>query len=252
MSPLVIALVSFAFIFVAALAGVFLRGLMPEEHLNDESKDVVKLSMGLVATMTALVLGLLVASTKGAYDAKKTETLQMAAKIAYLDRTLANYGPETAGTRVLVRGIVQRMISKLWPDAHSSVTLWEDPSGFRGEHLYDSIEQLTSHNDLQSSLKAQALTAATDLSQMRWLLSEQGGSSISAPLVVIVVSWLAILFLSFSLFAPPNATVLIALMIAALSVSGGILLILELDRPFDGFIRISNTPMLHTLEDLAH
>lgn len=252
MSPLAIALISFGCVFGAALLGVLLRGVIPEEHLSDESKDVVKLSMGLVATMTALILGLLVASAKGAYDAKKTETLQMAAKIAYLDRTLANYGSETEPTRVLVRQIVDRMIAKLWPDSHSALILWSDPSGFRNERLYDAIQKLSPQNDLQHSLKTQALTAASDLGQMRWLLAEQGGSSISTPLLVIVVSWLGILFLSFALFAPPNATVLISLMIAALSVSGGILLILELDRPFDGFIRISSTPMHHTLSSLAH
>lgn len=95
------------------------------------------------------------------------------------------------------------------------------------------------------------MTAASDLGQMRWLLAEQDGSSISTPLLVIAVSWLGILFLSFALFAPPNATVLVSLMIAALSVSGGILLILELDRPFNGFIRISSAPMHHTLTSLA-
>lgn len=123
MSPLVISVISFACVFGAALLGVLLRGVLPEEHLSDQSKDVVKLSMGLVATMTALVLGLLVASAKGAYDAKKTETLQMAAKIAYLDQTLANYGPETEPTRMLVRQIVNRMIAKLWPDSHSPLVL---------------------------------------------------------------------------------------------------------------------------------
>ena len=63
--------------------------------------------MGLVATMAALVLGLLVASTKGAYDTQKNEVSQMAAKIVFLDRLLANYGSETAATRDLLRGSVR-------------------------------------------------------------------------------------------------------------------------------------------------
>ncbi|MBA3962868.1 MAG: hypothetical protein H0X40_13365 [Chthoniobacterales bacterium] len=252
MNALPVAAISFACVFGAALLGFLLRSAIPEEHLSDQTKDVVKLSMGLVATMTALILGLLVASAKDAYDAKKAETLQMAARIAYLDRGLANYGPETAGSRALLREIVERMIAKLWPDSDSAIDLRDDLSGFRGAQLYDSIQKLSPANDLQRSLKSQALTATGDLGQMRWLLAEQGGSSISTSLLIIVVSWLAILFLSFALFAPPNATVIAALMIASLSVSGGILLILELDRPFDGFIKISSEPMRHTLTYLAH
>ena len=251
MNALLIAFLCFACVLGATFLGVLLRCVLPEEHLSDESKDVVKLSMGLVATMTALILGLLVASTKDAYDAKKTETLQMAAKIAYLDRALENYGSETAAARASLRGIVERMIAKLWPRAGAVTRLRDDPSGFRSTVLFDAIQKLSPATDLQRALKAQALTAASDLGQMRWLLSEQGGSSISTPLLIIVVSWLAILFLSFALFAPPNATVIGALIVAALSVSGGILLILELDRPFDGFIRISSEPMEHTLSYLV-
>lgn len=251
MNPLTIAAISCACVFGAALLGVLLRRAIPEEHLSDEAKDVVKLSMGLVATMTALVLGLLVASTKDAYDTKKTETLQMAARIAYLNRTLENYGNETAEARRLLHEVVERMIAKLWPDAGSTPILRDDPSGFRSSRLFDSIEKLAATTELQRSLKSQALTATADLGQMRWLLSEQGGSSISTPLLVIVVSWLALLFLSFALFAPPNPIVFISLLVASLSVSGGILLVLELDRPFDGFIKISSEPMRHTLSYLV-
>lgn len=251
MSSLAISAIAFGCIFAAALLGVWLRRAIPEEHLSEEAKDVIKLSMGLVATMTALVLGLLVASTKDAYDAKKTEIIQMAAQIASLDRELANYGAETAPSRLLLRHIVERMTAKLWPADDAPPILRQDPSGFRSEALYNSIEKLSSRSDLQRALKIQELSAAVDLGQMRWLLAEQAESSISTPLLVIVVSWLALLFLSFALFAPPNTTVIVSLLVAALSVSGGILLILELDRPFDGFIKISSAPMSDTLKDLA-
>ncbi len=251
MSSVNTAAIAFVCVFGAALLGALLKSTLPKEHLSDETKDVVKLSMGLVATMTALILGLLVASAKEAYDTKKSETTQMAAKIVFLDRELANYGPETSQARALLRHIVERMIGKLWPDAQSTTPLRDEPTGFRSEELYDSIQKLSPQNDLQQSLKSHALASASDLGQTRWLLYEQSGSSISIPLLIIVISWLAILFLSFALFAPRNATVIIALMVAALSVSGGILLILELDRPFDGFIQISREPMQHMLAYLS-
>jgi hypothetical protein len=71
-------------------------------------------------------------------------------------------------------------------------------------------------------------------------------------LLVIVVFWLAILFFSFGLFGPSNPTAVAALVVAALSVSASIFLILELDQPFSGFIQISNQPMLNALSQLGH
>lgn len=251
MSAFAIAAIAFASVFGAALSGVLLRRVIPEKHLTEESKDVVKLSMGLVATMTALLLGLLVASAKESYDARKAEVAQMAARIAYLDQSLENYGPAAAQSRVLLRGIVERMIAKVWPATPAAAALADDPSGFRSGRLFNSIEELTPTSELQQSLKAQALTAASDLGQMRWLLAEQAGSSISTPLLIIVISWLALLFLSFALFSPPNIVVVASLLVAAASVSGGILLVLEMDRPFDGFVRISDEPMRHTLTYLT-
>ncbi len=252
MSALVISSIIFACIFAAALLGQLLRGAMPEEHLSGETKDLVKVSMGLVGTMTALVLGLLVASAKEAYDTKRNETTQMAAKIAFLDRELANYGPETAEARALLRQIVERMIAKLWVDPSASSALRDQPTGFRSADLGNSIQKLAAGDDLQKALKAHALESANDLAQTRWLLYEQSSSSISVPMLLILGCWLIILFFSFALFAPRNLTVIIALFIAALSVSGGTLLILELDQPFTGFIQISQEPMQRMLSELGH
>ncbi len=252
MSGVAIASIVFATVFGGSLLGALLQGLIPRKHFSSETKDTVKLAMELVATMTALVLGLLIAFTQSAYAAKKSELTQMAAKISFLDRALANYGPEAADARALVARIVERMIAKLWP-APGAEAIPDTPTGFRSQQLFDSIQQLAPRSDLQQSLKAHALTAAIDIGQTRWLLYEQSsGSSISTPLLVVVVSWLFILFLSFALFAPRNLTVLLFLMIAALCVSGGIFLIVEMDRPFNGLIKISSVPMRQTLAELGH
>jgi len=233
----------FACLFGAGLLGVRVRAMLPEHHLNPETKDAVKVGMGLVATMAALVLGLLVASTKGAYDTQKSEVSQMAAKIVFLDRVLANYGSESAETRDLLRRSVGSAINRMWPDKKSSQAAQLDPSVSSGEAFFTSIQKLSPQNDAQRSLKSQAVQIATDLGQMRWLLFEQTETSISLPMLIILISWLAIIFMSIGLFAPPNATVIIALMLAALSVSGALFLILELDMPFDGVIQISPAPM---------
>jgi hypothetical protein len=250
-SPITGALV-FACLFGAGLLGVRVRAALPEDHLSSDTKDAVKVGMGLVATMAALVLGLLVASTKGAYDTQKSEVAQMAAKIVFLDRVLANYGSEAAESRDLLRRTVGSAINRMWPGRKASQAAQLDPSATSGEAFFNSIQQLSPQNDAQRSLKSQAVQVATDVGQMRWLLFEQTETSISVTMLIILIAWLAIIFMSAGLFAPPNATVIIALMLAAVSVAGAIFLILELDMPFDGLIQISQRPMRNALTHLGH
>jgi hypothetical protein len=206
--------------------------------------------MGSVATMAALVLGLLVASTKSAFDTEKNEVIQMAARIDYLDRVLANYGPETKESRDQLRVAVERARIRMWPGENSQHAQL-DPSATWTVELPNAIHQLSPKNDVQRSLKSQALQLTNDLGQMRWLLFEQAESSISMPLLVIVIAWLTIIFISVGLFAPPNFTVIVALMLAALSVAGAIFLVVELDTPFEGLLRISSAPMRNAVEHVG-
>src|SRR5260370_37222766 len=99
----------------AVLLGRALRRVLPEEHLTADSRDTIKLAMGLVATMAALVLGLLVSSAKGSYDAERNEVIQMAAKVAFFDRVLTNYGPEAAGARAGFHEVVKDAVRPMWP-----------------------------------------------------------------------------------------------------------------------------------------
>jgi hypothetical protein len=211
----------------------------------------VKLAMGLVATMSALVLGLLVASAKGSYDAQRTAVIQMAGKAVFLDRVLAHCGPEAAEARATLRQAMAGAMAQIWPESSRQAAQLA-PNFARSEAVLDAIEKLAPQTDAQRAFKTQALTIAWELGQMRWLLFEQAGTSISTPLVVIVVFWLAILFSSFGLFGPANSTAVAALLVASLSVAGAIFLILELDRPFGGLIRISNQPVLNALSELGH
>ena len=249
MNPTLTALIVFACLIAAVLLGRTLRGLLPEGHLSTESKDAVKLAMGLVATMSALVLGLLVSSAKGAYDTERSEVIQMASKVAFLDRVLAAYGPEAAGVRAQFRDNVGEGIGQIWPGeirrpANSA------PNTQAGNVLYRDIQRLSPQNDTQASLKSQAASLAIDLAQIRSLLAAQSVPSISKPMLIILVLWLVIIFLGFSVLAPPNATTLLALTVSALAVSGAIFLILELDEPFGGLIGISSEPMLNALHQI--
>ena len=250
MNPNVIGFLVFASLLVSAILAMRVRMALSENHLTGDTKDTVKLTMGLVATMTALVLGLLVASTKEAYDTERNEVTQMAAKIIYLDRVLGGYGPESAAPRELLRHTAERALIRMWPDEKSGHAL-PDPATSWSEALPGSIQKLAPQDDVQRAARDEAASLATDLGQMRWLLFEQAETSISMPMLVIVICWLAILFFSFGLFSPPNGIAIGALVVAALSVSGAIFLILELDHPFDGFVQISSEPMRNALAQLG-
>jgi hypothetical protein len=246
MNTILTALIVFGCLVAAVLLGRGLRRMLPQEHLSADSRDVIKLAIGLVATMSALVLGLLVSSAKGAYDTERSEVIQMAAKVAFLDRILAVYGPEAAEARLRFHDVVKEAVQQMWPEeARRPPQLAANAQA--GNVLYGVVQALSPHDDAQRKLKEQAISVGIDIGQLRSLLVAQGVPSISTPMLIILVSWLAIIFLGFSALAPANITTILALTISAVAVSGAIFLILELDQPFGGIIRISSEPMLKAL-----
>ncbi len=253
MSPLAISGIAFGCIFGGTLLGMVLRALLPEHHLSAESRDVVKLGMGLIGTMTALVLGLLIASAKGSFDTQRNGLAQMSANVILLDRVLAHYGAQAKDAREMLRASMADMLQRTWPQESPGSARAEasTPTEGRYEGLYEKIQGLAPQNDSQRVLQAQALKTGTDIAQMRWLLFEQKGASIPTPFLVVMVCWLVLILASFSLFAPSNATVFITLLVCALAVSSAIFLILELDQPFHGMIQISSAPLRETLAQLG-
>ena len=251
MSSLAISLIVFACVFVSAMLGVFLRFVLPSHHLNGDSKSVVQVGMGLVGTLAAMVLGLLVASAKTFYDTQTTELTQLSANIVLLDRALAHYGPETAELRGILRGGVVHVLDRMWSSKDSSGLALFGRKNPGVEALYDKIQQLSPKDDQQREFKSQALSIANGLGKIRWLMYEQRAHSVSTPLLAVLVFWLMTIFMSFGLFAPPNTTVLASLFISALSVSGAILLLSEMYTPYAGLIHLSSEPLRAALASLG-
>ena len=228
MSAWAVSSILFVCVFGGALLGILLRFVLPKHNLSDESKDVVRLGMGLVATMAALVLGLLVASAKSSFDAQKSGLDQLSANLILLDSTLAQYGPEA---QELPQSTPSHSLR--WPQAHLAATESEghtfapSTTTMASERtLFKTIQELTPENDKQRKLQSVALQIAVDLTRTRWLLVAQEESSpIPTLFLVILAQWLVILFISFGLFAPPNRIVIAALIACALSVSDAIFLI---------------------------
>ncbi|HRI14001.1 MAG TPA: hypothetical protein PLX89_13465 [Verrucomicrobiota bacterium] len=236
---------------MASLVGAVLLGKrigrsLPVHHLNSDTKDTVKLAMGLVATMSALLLGLLVSSAKGSYDTVRSEIIMMGAKVSFLDRVLGLYGPDAAPLRARFHDALDGVIRQMWPaDGRTAV-----PDVHTGDALYAGIQSLSPRDDTQRALKAEAANLAVELAQLRTLLHAQSIASISRPLLVVVILWLVIIFFSFSLLAPPNATATLAMLVSAFAVTGAIFLILEMDRPFGGVVQVSNEPLARALDQM--
>lgn len=252
MNSLTIGLVSAASIFSGALLGMALQRLLPGHHLGKEMQDLVKLSAGTIATLTALVLGLLVSSAKGSFDTMNTGIVQSSAKYILMDRALARYGPETKAVREEMKRALAAAIAMIWPTEKTGVpvlTAVERASGI--ELVQDKLRELTPQNDLQRQSLAQAQQIATDLGQTRWLLIEQAQNRLPLPLLLILIFWLVLLFVSFGLFAPRNVTALVVLSVGACAISGAIFLVLELNQPLDGVIKVSDGPMRDALEHLG-
>lgn len=252
MSPLVAFGVAFACVIGGMVVGLVLRSRIPEPHLGPESKDAVKLATGVIATMTALVLGLLVGSAKSSFDARRSGVNQMAANVIALDRSLALYGPAAADVRAALRSAVGDLIRRTWPDEPNASKSGQFPgTEARYESVYEMILALEPKTDGQRNFQAQALKVAGEIGQIRWLLFAERGSSIPTAFLIVLILWQALLFACFGLLTPPNPTSMTSLVVCALVVSSAIFLILELDCPFHGIIQVSGDPLRDALAQIG-
>ena len=243
MNSLAVALVVFGCSFVSALVGMTLK--LPDHHRDPDSRDAVKLVMGLIATLSALVLGLLIASANNHYNTQSTELQSLSANVILLDRLLISYGPEANEARDGLRDVVVRMHDRIWsPDGAKAMGLG-GPTKFLNQ-----VQSLTPKTEAQRSMQARALQAAETFLQTRLLMFEQLGHAISWPVLAVLVGWICVLFLGFGLFTRFNGTVIVALLFGALSVSGAIFIIVDLSEPFSGLMRVSDAPLLKALAQI--
>ena len=245
---------TFVCTFGAALLATVVRSWLPPAHLTKESQDVVRLGIGLVATMTALLLGLVTASARGTFDAQDAAIRNSAANILTLDRHLAQYGEETKPTRELIRRVVAYRIETLWPSdgSRNTSSLLDDAMVTPPiEEIQDQILALTPQTDTQRWLKTEALKLTDEVVRTRWRVLGSAAGSVPRPFLGVVIFWLTVTFASFGLYAPRNATVLFVLLVASASVAAAVFLILELDNPFDGIIRVSAAPLQYALTHLG-
>ncbi len=250
MSSLGIGVIVFGCLLCSALLGSALRRVAPNHHLAADSRDALKVGVGLIGTMAALVLGLLVASAKTSYDNQRSELTEMSAKLVLLDRILAHYGPESKDVRATLRLAVEQTIQQTWRSDQPRPSPSELRTGGH-EGIYEQVQALSPASDSQRTLQAQAVNIVVDLSRTKWLMAAQGVNPMPTAFLVVVVFWMALMFLSFGFLSPRNASVIITQVLCAVSVAAAIFLILELYRPFDGLIQISSSPLQYALSQMG-
>ena len=252
MNSTLIGLISVACVFGGALLGLALQRRLPNHHLGKDSHEIVKLGAGMIATLTALVLGLLVSSAKSSFDTMNQGIVQGGAKIILLDRVLAQFGPESKAIREQLQRGLAAGIENVWPregTGMAGLSAFERTNGM--ELVQARLRELAPKDDAQRELLARAQQIASDVSQTRWLLIEETQSQLPVAFLVVLLFWLTMLFASFGLFSPRNATVITVLFVCACSVSAAIFLVMEMSQPLTGIIKVSNAPLLKALDHLG-
>jgi len=249
MSAAGLGIISFLCVLVGMVAGMLLRNALPDHHLSGDSRDAVKMGAGLIATLSALVLGLLISSAKDSFDAMNNAITEGSAKLIVLDRILAQYGPQTQDIRDHLRCSMIRTATMIWPeqeDDKKMIAFEESPITM--ELIAAKVRELSPQNDMQKMFQSEAIGICRDLLQTRWLVIERAQLSLPMAFIVVLLFWLTMLFGTFGLLAPANKTAVAALVVCALSVGGAIFLIEEMNKPLGGMVKVSNAPLLKAIE----
>jgi hypothetical protein len=247
MASLFTALITLASLRAGTILGSLMRSRLPEQHLRDDSRDVIKTASGMIATLAALVIGLLVSSSKSTYDQASSNVTQIGAKMILLNRTLERYGPETKAIRDRIRDGIATSVDQLWPvhGKNPSLTAIEQARGM--DDVHDLIVQLAPQDEMHRILRSHALATWVELAQARWLIIEQAQNTLPTAFLAMLIFWLTVLFASLGLLAPRNGTTWSCLFICAVSMAGAIYLILEMNRPLEGAVQISPAPLQKAL-----
>ncbi|HEX3399704.1 MAG TPA: hypothetical protein VHT74_05190 [Acetobacteraceae bacterium] len=250
MYAIAISLFVTACVFIGGLSGLLLHPKLPQSHLTRETQDVVRLGIGMLSVLASLVLGLLIATAKGSSDTTDRDIRSYAADVIVLAETLRDYGADAATPTSLLRQFTTETLHDIWPEGGAAPALADPRTGQTLEHVREAIRALRPVDAGQQWLQDQALTLVTSLLRQRWQLIEHQGPNVRPVVLVILVSWITVIFASFGLNAPRNATVVVAFMVCSMAIGGSVFLIIEMDNPFQGALQIPRAPMANALAQM--
>jgi len=225
----------------AAVAGNALAYRLPDHHLSTESRQTISVSMAVVGMLTAMVLGLSLSAANNSFADRQDKIVKMGTQIILVHDLLTRYGLEASDARAKLRAFTLAKHQQLFGQSHSSVTNEVDAMR-RLELTQEAILALKPKDDRQRWLQSQAADLSARIFETRWLLEERPEGNIPNVFVFLVIAWLTLVFFSFGLCAPSNATTMSVILIGAAAVSLAIMMILELDTPLAGIISVSDRP----------
>jgi hypothetical protein len=225
--------------------------IQPDGNFTSQERDSIMLAIGLVVTMTSLVLGMLVSSAKTFYDGQKTQVAELSSQIVLVSDLMTAYGPETEQVRSEALRSMEGTVDRIWPRKSSQSFELRPVEDF--VRFYQHVQLLAPKDEVQASAKAQLLVAALNLRKTYWLMFLQSQhTSVTVPLLSVVTTWLVIIFYSFGLFAPHHLDVVVTLLICAVAVSSAIFVILSMNSPFKGILRLSPAAVRAVLDQMAN
>ena len=239
-------LLVFAVLAAAALFSLWLSPRLPEHYRSAETTSNLRLGMGVIATIAAVVLGLLLNGVKGHFDLTDREVQALGADLIVLDRTLRFYGPDAAHARDLLARYTVRVMEGTFPSSGHAPIVDDQVAEDLLNQTEQAILSLQPHPQ-EPDFKEQALTQVRSIVRRRQMLIAESGSVVSLPIVVAVTLWLGLVFASFGYNAPRNRMMVIILLVCAASIASTIFLIMEIDRPVTGLMTVSSEPIQHAL-----
>jgi hypothetical protein len=246
MSALPVSLTVFVCLFGATLIGMAAARRLPHHHLGSESKEVIKLATAVVGTLAALALALLVGSAKATYENANAELRTSMARVVLLDREMARYGADTSVARAHLRTLVETRLNEAWT---GTATAANEKTSI--EPVQAELRALSPGTDAQRIVQSQALQVSSAIAEAHWLLTETVGEGLPWAFLAVLVFWLGLLFVTFGLLAPTNATVIGLLFACAASVAAAVFLIVDMAHPYIGLIHVSDEPLRTALAQLG-
>ncbi|KQV80018.1 DUF4239 domain-containing protein [Rhizobium sp. Root1220] len=229
----------------ASLIGAGLSRRLPDHHLSVDSKEAIKLATAVVGTLSALAVGFLIASAKTTFDTAQQELKTSAARLVLLDRVMVQYGDETKEARRQLTALVYARLNQTWGGLQETQHSADDDLGI--EPVQRTLRALVPHDDAQKLIRDRAIEVSGQIAEAHWLVVEAGNEGLPTAFLVVLVFWLALLFMTFGLLSPRNATVLCIVSVCAVSVGGAIFVINDMAHPYHGIIYVSDEPLRFAL-----
>ena len=250
MNHFLIGLISFAAIFAGAIIGLFAAHRLPGNHLSKETQSAITVSVAVLGTLSALVLGLMITAANSSFSARSEEVRELSLQLIRMDRNLRRYGPESADARMKLREWAVAKTQQLFPERGRNNSSSQQTIVML-EGVQDALLALQPKDERQKFLRPLCLHLSSTMIEARWALETRASHSIPVPFLVLLIFWLTIVFASFGLFAPANAVTVVALCLCSLAVAGGIFMIEELDRPLSGFVHLPPDSMYRALSEIG-